>query len=102
MVEQSLAVLTNGETYRRILYLLLAFPLGIAYSRSSLAGWLRGWVSQSSSWASWFWCSRWKAGCCWRASSVWAGDPPAGSEGHADILACSRWWVMAAANRLPA
>jgi two-component system phosphate regulon sensor histidine kinase PhoR len=31
MVEQALAVLTNGETYRRILYLLLAFPLGIIY-----------------------------------------------------------------------
>ncbi len=31
MVDQALAVLTNGETYRRILYLLLAFPLGTAY-----------------------------------------------------------------------
>jgi two-component system phosphate regulon sensor histidine kinase PhoR len=31
MVAQALAVLTNGETYRRILYLLLAFPLGIIY-----------------------------------------------------------------------
>jgi two-component system, OmpR family, phosphate regulon sensor histidine kinase PhoR len=31
MVDQARAVLGNGETYRRILYLLLAFPLGTAY-----------------------------------------------------------------------
>ncbi|TMD83432.1 MAG: histidine kinase, partial [Chloroflexi bacterium] len=31
MVEWVLAVLGKGETYRRILYLLLAFPLGTAY-----------------------------------------------------------------------
>ena len=31
MVEQALAILKSGETYRRILYLLLAFPLGIIY-----------------------------------------------------------------------
>jgi len=38
MVERALAVLTNGETYRRILYLLLAFPLGIAYFTLIVSG----------------------------------------------------------------
>jgi len=38
MVEQSLAVLTNGETYRRILYLLLAFPLGTVYFTLIITG----------------------------------------------------------------
>ena len=38
MVEQSLTVLTNGETYRRILYLLLAFPLGTVYFTLIITG----------------------------------------------------------------